>query len=124
MTTPDTSAATSSRSGQLSGAMSSDTPEHFISHSPARPVAGEATPGLLRPTDSVAGGSTHSPVAEAMRAYDDVFKAYTKAVTLCQTRLVGQIYPALVTARNRLTQAELEAEGVHGTKRRVLGWSV
>lgn len=105
MTTPDTSAATSSRSGQLSGAMSSDTPEHFISHSPARPVAGEATPGLLRPTASGTGGSALIAARERVSFVEARCEAMQASYDATRSHAA---HHRLRCARNALLVAESE----------------
>ena len=44
---------------------------------------------------------------EAKEAYDEVKKAYDKAVTLCRTKEINKIYPALREAKTRLLAAEM-----------------
>lgn len=46
-------------------------------------------------------------ISEAQQAYEDVQRAYDKAVTLCQTQKVGEIWPALRAAKMRLLSAEV-----------------
>lgn len=52
---------------------------------------------------------TPQAVLDALTAYEDVKRAYDRAVTLMQTQKIAEIWPALREAKFRLLEAELAA---------------
>ncbi|MEO1538507.1 MAG: hypothetical protein AAFR73_12340 [Pseudomonadota bacterium] len=66
----------------------------------------------LEQAEDAPAGLSSSPcgcvqVSEAKQAYDEVQRAYNKAVTLCRTKEINKIWPALCEAKTRWLAAEL-----------------
>jgi len=80
---------------------------HFYSHSTDVSLLPKASVEVPAAMSSLC---RRDAINEARAEYEAVQAAYDRAVTLCQTRQINAIWPALRTAKARL----LAAEASHG----------